>query len=104
MNEVIEVFRKYAVFSGRASLREYWHYNLIMILVAVILLLSAELFGVVFGVFVDLFFLFLVIPSISVGVRRLHDIGKSGWWMLVNFVPLIGGVWFFIYGIGLHER
>ena len=38
----------------------------------------------------------LLVPGIAVGVRRLHDIGKSGWWLLISFIPLIGGIWLII--------
>lgn len=43
-----------------------------------------------------LFFVFHLIPTIAVSVRRMHDIGKSGWWVLIAFVPLIGWIWYLI--------
>ena len=43
-----------------------------------------------------LFALANIIPGIAVGIRRMHDIGKSGWWILINLVPIIGGIWFII--------
>jgi uncharacterized membrane protein YhaH (DUF805 family) len=45
------------------------------------------------------YLLLLIIPTLAVAVRRLHDIGKSGWWMLISLVPLIGGIWFFILSV-----
>ena len=49
--------------------------------------------GTIFGAIVVLYYLASLIPSISVTVRRLHDIDKSGWWYFINFVPAIGGLW-----------
>lgn len=97
------VISKYAVFSGRASRQEYWWWVLAMFLLFAVLrvvdgVLVAPLIG--FAVFAPnagqplsmLAALLLVVPAISVGVRRLHDIGKSGWWVLVGLVPVLGTV------------
>ncbi|MDQ7743352.1 DUF805 domain-containing protein [Hydrogenophaga pseudoflava] len=78
------VFSKYVDFEGRATRSEYWWWALFMLLLAVVM-------AVVVGETVaNLVFLGLLLPSLGVGARRLHDIGKSGWWLLVNFIPLIG--------------
>jgi len=83
-SEAIKVcFRKYADFSGRASRPEFWWFVLFQVLV----LLVAGMLGK-FIYFVAVAALFL--PGIAVGARRLHDIGKSGWFQLVYLVPLIG--------------
>lgn len=90
MNEYIEVLKKYAIFSGRAPRKEYWMYILINIFVSILV-------GIVGGLihFGSLFWLYsvaILIPSLAVGVRRLHDSGHSGWWMLIFLIPFIGTI------------
>ena len=89
------VLRKYAVFEGRARRREYWMFFLINLLIGIVLgIADAALARVVgqrgFAIFGPLYSLAVLIPSLAVGVRRLHDTGRSGWWLLISFVPLIG--------------
>jgi len=97
MNWFLAAVKKYAVFSGRSRRREYWFFALFYFLISIGLViidmfagtLSAEA-GV--GLFSGLFGLAMIIPSLAVGVRRLHDIGKSGWWLLIGLVPIIGAI------------
>ena len=89
MNWFIEALKKYAVFTGRSRRKEYWYFFLFNILIAIAL-------GIVDGVvgssplFGGLYSLAILIPGIAVSIRRLHDVGKSGWWLLLGFVPLVG--------------
>lgn len=89
-------FRKYATFKGRARRSEYWYWYLFNILVGVVLIAidySAHL--VVWGdtgILTTLFCLVVLVPNIAVTVRRLHDIGRSGWWFWIYFVPILGGI------------
>lgn len=79
---------KYATFSGRARRSEYWYWTLASILVLLAcyaVLAVSETFG---PVFVVAFYLAILLPSIAVSVRRLHDPGRSGWWVLLALVPL----------------
>ena len=85
-----EVLKKYAVFSGRARRKEYWTFNLFNIIIYFMALLVDSLGGM--GVFVTLYSFAVTIPSIAVGVRRLHDTNRRGWWLLISLVPLIGGL------------
>jgi uncharacterized membrane protein YhaH (DUF805 family) len=89
MNWYIEVLKKYAVFEGRARRQEYWMFSLFHFLVMFALLL---LEGIAPGVGVALTMLYLLatfVPSIAVGVRRMHDTGHSGWWLLAPIVPFV---------------
>ena len=95
MNWFMTVLRKYAVFEGRARRREYWFFVLFYILISIVLAVVDRVLGTYneaygMGALGALFCLGLLIPSIAVGVRRLHDTGRSGWWLLIGFIPLIG--------------
>jgi len=88
MNWYLKVMREYFNVSGRARRTEYWMYLLVYVgIVIVASVLDAALNGQLISGLVALVHL---IPTISVGVRRLHDIGRSGWWLLVVLIPLIG--------------
>lgn len=80
------VFSNYATFSGRARRSEYWWFVLFNIIVAVVLAL-------VMGgnnLANSLWSLAVLLPSLAVGARRLHDIDRTGWWLLISFIPVIG--------------
>ena len=83
----IEVLMKYAVFDGRANRMEYWLFVLINLIISLVLLLILGFAALVYG-----YGLAILVPSLAVGSRRLHDHGKSGWLQLINLVPLIGGI------------
>jgi uncharacterized membrane protein YhaH (DUF805 family) len=78
-------FRKYATFSGRAPASEYWYWNLFLWLGSVAAgILDAVLFPT-FSLIGPLFSLALLVPNFAVAVRRLHDVDRSGWWLLISF-------------------
>ena len=86
---------RFARFNGRASRAEYWYFFLAVLLLNVALTLLGLVFSEsVLGDLIELLsgvlLLFVLMPSISIGVRRLHDVNKSGWWYLLILVPLIG--------------
>ena len=85
-------FLKYATFEGRATRSEYWWFSLFGALVQ-----ATQLTDMVNEVFIVVFALGLVIPTIAVSVRRLHDIDKSGWFLLVGFIPLIGFIFLIVW-------
>ena len=103
MNMLTEAISKYAVFSGRARRKEYWgFFLLVMILYVVALILDVALAAVnedFSGIFIGLTYLALIIPGLAVSVRRLHDTNRSGWWMLISFVPLVGGIVMLIFTV-----
>ncbi|MBL0371504.1 DUF805 domain-containing protein [Rhizobium sp. KVB221] len=81
---------KYADFGGRASRSEFWWYVLFVIIASVVLGIVDNLIGIpLVGL---LFSLATLIPGLAVSIRRLHDKDKSGWWILICLVPLIGGI------------
>ena len=95
MNWYLEVLKKYAVFEGRAQRAEYWYFVLFTILISIVLAFIDIATGSFneeagIGILGGIYALAVLIPSIAVGVRRLHDTNRSGWWMLLALVPLIG--------------
>ncbi|HIG24510.1 MAG TPA: DUF805 domain-containing protein [Acidimicrobiia bacterium] len=84
-------FSKYAEFSGRASRQEYWMWILSYLVVYLVLAILSAIEPLL-GVPLFLFILASLIPSLAVFVRRLHDTNRSGWWWLISFVPMIGGI------------
>jgi uncharacterized membrane protein YhaH (DUF805 family) len=107
MEDFLAALRRYADFAGRSRRREYWMFTLINLVGFFTLSFGLTLvFGVGSGIANTLpllFWLALLIPGLAVAVRRLHDTDRSGWWFLLVFVPLIGGivllVWFCTAGV-----
>lgn len=101
MNWYLKVLKQYADFSGRARRKEYWMFalfNLIFSIVAMILdnILGIAIDGVGYGPLYGLYILAVLIPGLAVAVRRLHDVGKSGWMILIALIPLIGAIWLLV--------
>ena len=88
---MFEALKKYAVFDGRARRKEYWMFFLLYFIVIVIANVI-DVFALTMGIINLIVSLGLFIPSLAVGVRRLHDIDRSGWWMLIVLIPLIGAI------------
>jgi uncharacterized membrane protein YhaH (DUF805 family) len=91
MNWYWKVLKSYADFKGRARRKEYWYYGLFNAAILMILLIGSyqkNLFMVLYVIYG----LGTFIPSVAVGVRQLHDMGKSGYWAFLIFVPLLGGI------------
>jgi uncharacterized membrane protein YhaH (DUF805 family) len=89
-------FSNYVAFSGRSARSEFWYWCLFYLLAAMVTAIIDDAIGV--QVTVSLFGLAALLPTIAVNVRRLHDIDRSGWWFLLNLLPIIGAiimiVWF----------
>lgn len=95
MHSHLEVLRKYFVFSGRASRREYWLFTvfyLLTIMLAVIVDFALGTFDAQlgFGRLSWAYFVLTLPPVLGLSVRRLHDIGRSGWWVLIGAIPGVG--------------
>ncbi|WP_417395322.1 DUF805 domain-containing protein [Gimesia chilikensis] len=103
MNWYLTVLKKYADFSGRARRKEYWMFVLMNFLVSILISFVGAVIGDTDGLIAvslsGVYALFIFIPSLAVTVRRLHDTNKSGWWILITFVPLIGGLVLLIFMI-----
>lgn len=95
------VYSKYATFSGRATRSEYWWFVLFWYAI----ILCAVLLGVATGIekpilaLIGIFGAISFIPIVALRVRRLHDIGKSGWWIFLGLVPYIGGFILFLFSV-----
>lgn len=101
MEWFLKVLRQYADFNGRARRKEYWMFILINMIFGFVAMLLDNLLGIAdpvigYGAIYGLYTLALIIPGIAVAVRRLHDIGKSGWMLLIAFIPLIGAIWLIV--------
>lgn len=86
----LEVLKKYAVFSGRARRREYWMFFLVNFIVGLVLAVIGRVLDL--EILQYLYSLAVLLPGLGVAVRRLHDTGRSGWWLLISLVPLIGAI------------
>lgn len=86
------LLEKYVDFNGRARRSEYWYYTLFQaIVVYSVMGICLAIGGIEWiSTLVSLAF---ILPSLAVSVRRLHDIGKSGWWLFIAFIPLVGGIY-----------
>lgn len=89
---MICVMQKYADFNGRARRKEYWMFYLVYI-IAVILLSVIDGLILSMPILTGIFSLGMIVPCLAAGVRRLHDVGKSGWFLLVSLVPIVGPIY-----------
>jgi uncharacterized membrane protein YhaH (DUF805 family) len=88
MEYFIGAYKKYADFTGRARRKEFWMFVLFYVIVYIVLCVVDSIIGM--QILSSLFALGSLIPSFAIGARRLHDTGRSGWWQLLNLIPLIG--------------
>lgn len=103
INAIKTCYRKYATFKGRATRKEYWYFYLYNVLITWALLglsvafdSNPQISGIIL-VIIFVFILFSLLPSFAVGVRRLHDTGRSGWNFMIAFIPLIGSFIIFYF-------
>lgn len=89
MHWYIEAFKKYLVFSGRSSRRAFWMFVLFDIIFSIVLSIIDAVLGKNGGILSGLYALATIPPYISVGVRRLHDTGRSGWWILFPIMNIL---------------
>ena len=109
MKYYLHVLKNYAVFSGRAGRSEYWYFVLFNFLFAIAASIIDRLLGttlhmdmpdgqsIVVGGYVNMLYgLAVLIPGLAVLARRLHDVGKTGWYILILLIPLIGIIWLLV--------
>jgi uncharacterized membrane protein YhaH (DUF805 family) len=101
MNWYLKVLKQYADFSGRARRKEYWMFALFNLIFTVIAMILDNVSGLTagalpYGVFYLIYVLAVLIPALAVAVRRLHDVGKSGWMILIALIPIIGAIWLLV--------
>ncbi len=98
MNWYLGVLKKYAEFSGRARRTEYWMFVLFNLIISAVIgvidrsVLGSNALGIIYS-------LAVLIPSLAVSVRRLHDTGRSGWWLLIGLVPILGWIVLLVFAV-----
>ncbi len=95
MNWYLKVLKNYAVFGGRAQRKEYWFFTLFNMIFGFVLGFVDGIVGAInletgLGILSGIYALAVLIPGIAVSVRRLHDTDRSGWWLLIALIPIIG--------------
>lgn len=90
VDRYMDVLKRFSEFEGRARREEYWMFALFNLMISFVIFLLAMASNS--GFLIVLYGLFIIIPSLSLTVRRLHDIGKSGWMVLISLIPYIGSV------------
>ncbi|MFM5466358.1 DUF805 domain-containing protein [Aeromonas veronii] len=90
MNWYISVLKQYAVFSGRARRTEYWMFVLCNVIVMLLLGMVDKLIGGDNELISSIYSLAVLLPSLAVAARRLHDTDRSAWWLLLGLIPVIG--------------
>ncbi len=102
MNWYLSVLKNYAVFIGRARRKEYWMFALFNIIFCIVAMILDKIFGTAYagimggGLIYYLYCLAVLIPSLAVAVRRFHDVGKSGWFLFIGLIPIIGAIWILV--------
>ncbi len=99
MDWYLKVIKNYVGFDGRARRKEYWMFVLFNIIFAI----AASILDMIIGTYFVIQLLYglaVLIPGIAVSIRRLHDTDKSGIWILVSLIPIIGGIWLIVLMVG----
>jgi uncharacterized membrane protein YhaH (DUF805 family) len=105
VNWYIKVLKQYADFSGRARRMEYWMFVLVNTIIAFVLYLPAIVTGdLIWATLYYVYALAVLIPSLAVAVRRLHDTGRSGWWILIGLVPIVGTIVLLVFMVTDSEQ
>lgn len=103
MHYYVNVIKNYVNFSGRATRQEYWIFFLINIAVSIALGIVDEIFvsssGSSVHILSGLYTLFIFLPGFALFIRRLHDTNRSGWWILIGLIPVIGAIVLFIFTV-----
>lgn len=95
MHYYTDVLKKYADFSGRARRQEFWMFFLFNLAALIVVAIIDGVIGTTPWLYA-LYAVATFLPNLALSVRRMHDLGKSGWWILIGIVPLIGGIWLIV--------
>ncbi|MFF3023877.1 DUF805 domain-containing protein [Gottfriedia sp. NPDC057948] len=96
MEWYLKVLKNYAVFNGRARRKEYWMFFLFNAIITIILSILQSIADID-NLLTGIYGLLTILPSLAVGARRLHDSGRSGWWLLLGIIPFIGAIILLIF-------
>ncbi len=101
MDWYVKALKQYTDFNGRAGRKEYWMFalfNFIFVIAAMVIdnVIGTTIGELPYGVFYFLYALAVFLPSLAVLIRRLHDVGKSGWFFFITLIPLIGSIWLLV--------
>jgi len=104
MSWFLLALRNYSKFSGRSQRSEYWFFFLFYLLIGFGLAIVDGMLGFFdqdedYGLLSGIFAIAMLIPSLAVNVRRLHDIGRSGWWLLIALIPIVGSLVLFWFAV-----
>ncbi|PZS21195.1 MAG: DUF805 domain-containing protein [Pseudonocardiales bacterium] len=102
MEWYLKVFRQYADFAGRARRKEYWMFALFNVIVSIVVAILGSVLGT--GLLSLFYMMAVLVPGVAVAVRRLHDTGRSAWWLLIALIPLIGGIVLIVFFATAGER
>ena len=104
MNYYADAVKKYAQFAGRARRKEYWMFVLINAIIEFVISFVDNLAGLTIstgtsqiGILSLIYALFILVPSLAISVRRMHDIEKSGWVLLLGLIPIVGPIILLVY-------
>jgi uncharacterized membrane protein YhaH (DUF805 family) len=102
MHGYLQAVKKYTVFSGRARRREYWQFTLVNLIISAVLSLLTNLDAgpgvrLILSSLASVYSLAMILPSLGVAIRRLHDTDHSGWWLFISLVPIIGSIVLFVW-------
>ena len=102
MNYYLKVLQNYATFTGRARRSEYWYFVLFNLIFGIVAIILDNVLGIAmegmgnYGPLYSLYSIVVFIPGLAVLVRRLHDVGKSGWMFFIALIPIIGAIWLLV--------
>ncbi|MBM6619150.1 DUF805 domain-containing protein [Bacillus suaedaesalsae] len=98
MEWYLKVLKNYVGFQGRARRKEYWMFTLFNVIVSIVLAIVEAITGLE-SMLTGLYSLAVLLPSLAVSVRRLHDTGRSGWWLLISLIPIIGAIVLLVFTV-----
>ncbi|MET3984539.1 DUF805 domain-containing protein [Streptomyces sp. PvR034] len=95
MHWYTDVLKRYIDFDGRSRRQEYWMFFLCNLAAVLVVAIVDNVIGT-FPLLYVLYALAVLLPGLGLAVRRLHDTGKSGWWLLIGLIPFVGGIWLIV--------